>query len=336
VTPTGVKQFKNDLSIKYPTFVSPITSQSLKCEKLAEAVEPIPIRSAYHSSVEEGLPRAFVSRIPSRPAQGLPVNPPAAGPANTQALPQAGTPAPSPPPTPPMKPKKQQYQTDQTRPFVFPFTRNSTAGSSKLVPRAIDEADNLYDQHIYVPLGLYQLYKTRDEFIREESGLGFGLGDLRSGLMGIEKSKDMYEDEEGFGSLEEGEADDEAWTAWKVEDWKLEEKEIEFERQGDSAGLRAIRYKRSSLKRLYRVEVIYVSNLTTVHLLDSQLNVYHSGQYCHMHRVWSWSYSSCFWQQLPVTQLPVRTLHRDPHWKRKRVSAVLIDVSRVSYPLPQP
>lgn len=44
-----------------------------------------------------------------------------------------------------------------------------------------------------------------------------------------------------------------------MEDWKLEEKEMEREVAQDTAGVREIVQKRKYLKRLYRVEVIYVS-----------------------------------------------------------------------------
>lgn len=128
-----------------------------------------------------------------------------------------------------------------------------------MVPRAIDEADQLYEKHVYVPLGLHQLCKTRDEYIREEAGLGSRLGSLSTGLMGIERSRDIYEDEEGFDGLADGEADDEAWTTWKAEDWRLEERQIEREMADDTAGAKEVIQKRKSLKRLYRVEVIYVS-----------------------------------------------------------------------------
>lgn len=255
VTPTGVQHFRKDLSIKYPTYTSPMTTDPFNTEKLAEAVEAVPLRSAYHSSVEEGLPPAFVSRPPLKP----PTNAPGAANAGEGQAGQTDTPIPTPPVTPPMKPKKQQYQTDQTRPFVFPFTRSET---TRLVPQAIDEADKLFQKYTHVPLGMYQLKKTRDEYIREESGLGFGLGGVDSGgLMGIGKSKDVYEDEEDFGGLGRGASDDEAWTTWKVEDWKLEEEELEARQAENKSRLKSIRQKRSSLRKLYHVEVIYRTTL---------------------------------------------------------------------------
>ncbi|KAG8780115.1 Factor arrest protein 11, partial [Serendipita sp. 398] len=86
----------------------------------------------------------------------------------------AATPAPSPPPSP--KPKKQQYQTDQTKPFVFPFSAASYI-SSRLVPYAIDEADDLYAKHMHVSLALFQTWRTREDFILDESGLDRMPGD---------------------------------------------------------------------------------------------------------------------------------------------------------------
>jgi hypothetical protein len=82
--------------------------------------------------------------------------------------PQPATPAPSPPPSP--KPKKLQYQTDQNRPFLFPFSRVTTR-DGRLVPFAIDEADRLYNKHMYVSLALYQMWQTREDCMTAESGL---------------------------------------------------------------------------------------------------------------------------------------------------------------------
>jgi Domain of unknown function (DUF3402) len=85
--------------------------------------------------------------------------------------PQPATPAPSPPPSP--KPKKQQYQTDQNRPFLFPFSRSRFGKDARLVPFAIDEADKLYNKHMYVSLSLWQMWRIREECMSVESGLEF-------------------------------------------------------------------------------------------------------------------------------------------------------------------
>ena len=85
--------------------------------------------------------------------------------------PQPATPAPSPPPSPSSKPKKQQYQTDQSRPFLFPFSRTQAGKEARLVPFAIDEADRLYNKHMYVGLALAQMWRTREDCMTAESGL---------------------------------------------------------------------------------------------------------------------------------------------------------------------
>lgn len=83
---------------------------------------------------------------------------------------QPATPAPTPPPSP--KPKKQHFQTDQTRPFLFPFSRSQMGRrGGSLVPFAIDEADKLYHKHMYVSLSLWQMWRTREECMTAESGL---------------------------------------------------------------------------------------------------------------------------------------------------------------------
>jgi len=40
-----------------------------------------------------------------------------------------------------------------------------------LVPFAIKEAEKLYSKHMYVSLALWQMWRTREEYIHSESGL---------------------------------------------------------------------------------------------------------------------------------------------------------------------
>lgn len=155
-----------------------------------------------------------------------------------------GTPAPSPPPSPMQKPKKQQFQTDPTRPFVFPYTRIPGHGSASgapqsLVPFAIAEADRLYHEHAYVSLSLYQVWETREECLKEERGLG------RTGLIGFEPS--MFDEEE------------EEIGEWEKRQWDYEMQEMECEENGDRAGARIARDRKITAKRLHRVELLYVS-----------------------------------------------------------------------------
>lgn len=234
-SPMGLDHFRKDSSVKYPTFTALPDPEAVPLKKLAEAVQPMPIRANYHSSVEEGLPRAFVEPVAQQK-----VIPPT-------SLPQPGTPAPSPPPTPPMKAKKQQYQTDPTRPFVFPFSRYQGGfGPSRLVPYAIDEAERLHRTHMHVPLSLYQLWQTREEYIREERGLG------KAGLIGFSIIPADDDDDDEF-------EEDPTWDAYQMEDWRFEQEQNSCRERGDHARETLLKEKRLSLKRLYRTELIYVS-----------------------------------------------------------------------------
>ena len=254
-SPIDITNWRRDMSFKYTTFHPSSTSD----EKLAEGIKPIPPRPNYHSTE---IPSAETQRTkPLAPAQQLaPVQPGA-----------PGTPAPSPPLIGPNgqqqqfgqpKPKKQQFQTDPNRPFIFPFSHstphyssasssssssssrsNLTAfdqpGPSGLVPYAIAEADKLFSRHAYVSLGLFQLWEARDECMREERGLG------RRGLIGFE---DLSIEDEDVSEIE----------ARRLE-WKLEEEEMDAVSREDKEAAKRAKERLVAAKRLRRVDVIYVS-----------------------------------------------------------------------------
>lgn len=229
-----IASFRRDTSVKYPTFAPPSSSAiPVSNEELAEGIRPLPPRANYHST---DLPNSRPAPTPMSIQAG------AGAPPTSNPLP--GTPAPTPPasPAPPVKPKRQQYQTDQTKPYIFPYSRSAGPGHpSYLVPFAIAEADNLYHRHSYVSLGLYQLWEAREDCLREERGLGV------TGLI-------------GFSRLAIGEEElDEAEEEQMRREWMFEEEEMEAERRGDKDGVRKARDRRQASRRLHRVDVIYVS-----------------------------------------------------------------------------
>ncbi|KAG8960113.1 Factor arrest protein 11 [Tulasnella sp. 419] len=154
-SPIEFSTFRAETSVKYPTF-SPGPPPDIPADKLAAALAPIPVRPHYHHANEEDPmgPKRFPP--PNNPNQPM-----------GQGGMQPATPAPTPPQSP--KPKKQQFQTDPTRPFLFPFSR--IRGSRRLVPFAIDEADKLFAKHMHISLALYQMWRTREDCILDESGL---------------------------------------------------------------------------------------------------------------------------------------------------------------------
>ncbi|KAG2135962.1 hypothetical protein DEU56DRAFT_980918 [Suillus clintonianus] len=114
--------------------------------KLAQAYSPIPVRHHYHHDDADSQHSGLPSSLNRQPFQSHVPNP------GYRPGPQPATPAPFPPPSP--KPKKQ-------------FGPNN----DRFVPFAIDEADKLYNRHMYVSLSLWQMWKTREECMTAESGL---------------------------------------------------------------------------------------------------------------------------------------------------------------------
>jgi len=54
---------------------------------------------------------------------------------------------------------------------LFPFSRLQFGKNNGLIPFAIDEADRLYNKHMYVSLSLAQMWRTREDCMTVESGL---------------------------------------------------------------------------------------------------------------------------------------------------------------------
>ena len=175
-SPIDLELFRQEISVKYPTFnPQPLkvpAAASVTTTKLANAYSPIPVRHHYDHDGTESQ-----HQDGSHPGMQHPFNASQTG-SSFRSIPQPATPAPSPPPSP--KPKKQQFQTDQNRPFLFPFSRSRVGyNDSRLVPFAIDEADRLYAKHMYVSLSLWQMWKTREECMTVESGLEYLPGAAR-------------------------------------------------------------------------------------------------------------------------------------------------------------
>ena len=234
-------------------------------------MKPLPPRTNYHST-----------EIPPAPPSTL-RDPLASTPAPTPtALP--ATPAPTPPPSPIQKTKKQQYQTDPNKPFLFPYTRSSDPTS--LVPFAIQEADKLYQKHQYVSLGIYQLWQEREECLREERGLGM------SGLIGFDKL-----------SLDDDEEEDEATMEAMLREYKYEEEEMACNENGDKEGVKAARQKLASSKRLRRVDIIYASPPRPVRSLITETYTSNHAELCDS-----------------PSQTPARHSHRPRSTRRKHAS----------------
>lgn len=168
--PLDFATFKSEILSKYPTYeppniVSPIPQIPL--DRIVAAAASAPLRQSYQlRSATQGSGNGDAN---------------AGGPSALPA-PMTATPAPSPPPSPPpVKPKKQQYQTDQTKPFVLPFSRANVGGGhysmikgkgKMTVPYSIDEAGKLYQKNFRISTELWQTWKLREEYLADETGFG--------------------------------------------------------------------------------------------------------------------------------------------------------------------
>ncbi|KAH9853582.1 hypothetical protein C2E23DRAFT_777268 [Lenzites betulinus] len=242
-SPSDLEVFRQEISVKYPTFNPPSVSvpaaTPVTTAKLAQAYSPIPVRHHYEHDVSESQHQDH-----SQNAMPHPFNPNQPN-ASFRSIPQPATPAPSPPPSP--KPKKQQFQTDQTRPFLFPFSRTNIGyNDSRLVPFAIDEADKLYAKHMYVSLSLWQMWKTREECITAESGLEYLPGAERSSAPKIPAVSRSLDDDGG-----------EKLPDVAVLDAKIAEAEQAMTDGETNADRRRAKERREDLMRLKRVEQIY-------------------------------------------------------------------------------
>ncbi|EIN10791.1 hypothetical protein PUNSTDRAFT_119671 [Punctularia strigosozonata HHB-11173 SS5] len=263
-TPIDIEVFRHETAIKYPTFSPPdaplpVASPSpIPPSKLAQAYNPIPVRHHYnhddtehHSLLSHG--HSGYHQQQQQPGQQQAF----------RGVPQPATPAPSPPPSP--KPKKQQYQTDQTRPFLFPFSRSQRFGlgrgysSGSYVPFAIDEAEKLYNKHMYISLALWQMWRTREECMSAESGLEHMPGFTPQNMPGSTFTTTITTD--SVNTLDDDDENVERLPDIALLDAKIAEAESSIHSADTNADKRRAKERKEDLMRLRRIEQIYSSLL---------------------------------------------------------------------------
>ena len=269
-----MEAFHEEATVKYPSFSPPNPGPSVPVanileqpipvaahppiSKLAEAYSPIPVRHHYHHDDHDSQPAPLNLSHSLHGSSQIQ--------SGYRPIPQPATPAPSPPAAP--KPKKQQYQTDPSRPFLFPFSRaRGRDGDMMLVPFAIKEAENLYGRHMYVSLALWQMWRSREDYIHSESGLEHlsGTDDVTEALNKLKLSvsdaclalrsilhRHFHQDK----NIAEAETD--ILPDMALLDAKIAETEAAMKATDVTAEKRRLKFKRGDLMRLRRVEQIYV------------------------------------------------------------------------------
>lgn len=260
ISPLDFHNFRQEISAKYPTYIPP-DIPDLYLDRIAAAAPPQPVRPPAIYNAAGNIPHDPSANINKQP--------------NGSNL-QPGTPAPTPPQSPQQKPKKQQFQTDQSRPFVLPFSaanaKINSGGVLSLVPRSIDEAADLYRSHLRISTELWQTWKVREEFIADETGLAKLEAEARAKEREREKDADgasvngldkrMSKLSIGNGAFpddeEEESVPDSLSMLFQLEDQLTREwRASEAQGRGKEAKRKAQRVQ--DTKRLQRVELLYVS-----------------------------------------------------------------------------
>lgn len=289
--------------------------------KLAEAYTPIPVRHHYHHGDETDFQQSSSAQNMGQSAY------PSANPTYNPNPTQQTTPMPTPPPSP--RPKKQQYQTDQNRPFLFPFSRSqlrpSRGRDARLVPFAIDEADKLYNKHMHISASLLQMWRTREDCMIEESGLqrmpgADAFSETFDSILSLNSTYGLQAS--GFTSSSVISGSDRKSSIVSIKDdledsseelldivllnakiAEVEDKIKEATQDNDGSNTRKIkelRERREDLLRLRRVEQIYVSGSSSMFCLA--VLVRYRAQPSLLSAPGFWSFSNCFWRRsLPQT-----------------------------------
>ncbi|KAK4580492.1 Factor arrest protein 11 [Recurvomyces mirabilis] len=195
-SPLDYHLFRQEISSKYPAYQPPLPTFPLEPENNS-ILPPLKHRQPSYSSADSTFGGAPAVGAPSIMHQPVHI----------------ATPAPSPPPSPagPGKAgKKQNYQTNQMFPFLYPPLDESSSelggkGSTSLqdalvgrkwegsdVPSSILEAAELFAKRMRATRGMRQLWGARVEFMRFERGWK-GVGD--------KDHEETDEDVEGFELL---------------------------------------------------------------------------------------------------------------------------------------
>ncbi|OLN84492.1 Factor arrest protein 11 [Colletotrichum chlorophyti] len=175
-SPLDYHVFRQELTSKYPAYVPPRTLIPLEPENTT-LLPPLPNQPARNSASNGILPPPPNTQNSGASILHQPVH--------------IATPAPSPPPSPGVGGKggkKQNYQTNQNFPFMYPpldATSNSAGGKGGAglqeqlvgrkwegsdIPASILEAGELFSKRVRMTRGTRQLWEERESFLKFERG----------------------------------------------------------------------------------------------------------------------------------------------------------------------
>lgn len=175
-SPLDYHLFRQEITSKYPAYCPPQPLVPIEIENNS-ILPPLPNHVSRHASVDN-----IHNLVGSHPKNGSILNQPV----------HIATPAPSPPPSPAgpggKGGKKQNYQTNQNFPFLYPPIDNTkqstgikgkneqwdsivgTTWEDRDVPASILEAGQLFASRMRMSRSLQQMWDVREQFIKAERG----------------------------------------------------------------------------------------------------------------------------------------------------------------------
>lgn len=177
-SPLDYHVFRQEVTSKYPAYIPPQPLIPLEAENTS-LLPPLPNQSSRHNGSNGILPAPPNSQSGGASILHQPVH--------------IATPAPSPPPSPAVGGKggkKQNYQTNQNFPFMYPpldATSNSAGGKGLAgindalvsrrwegsdIPASILEAGELFSTRVRMTRATRQLWEEREQFLKFERGWG--------------------------------------------------------------------------------------------------------------------------------------------------------------------
>lgn len=175
-SPLDYHVFRQEITSKYPAYVPPQPAIPIEPEN-SSILPPLPNQHARSNGANGVLPPAPNTQGGGASILNQPVH--------------IATPAPSPPPSPGVGGKggkKQNYQTNQNFPFMYPpldATSNSAGGKGMAalhetlvnrrwegsdIPASILEAGQLFSTRVRMTRSLRQLWDEREKFLKYERG----------------------------------------------------------------------------------------------------------------------------------------------------------------------
>lgn len=203
-SPLDYHFFRQEITSKYPAYIPPQEVIPLEADN-SSLLPPLPNQTARNNGASGILPPQPGQQTGGASILHQPVH--------------IATPAPSPPPSPGVGGKgvkKQNYQTNQNFPFMYPpldATSNSAGGKGSAalqdllvgrkweggdVPASIREAGELFSKRVRMTRALRQLWDEREKFIKFDRGWDAADSDI---LDELDLSSFTLEEKEELGLI---------------------------------------------------------------------------------------------------------------------------------------